>query len=66
MQQVSCIKKYRGRDGCIYAYDIIDINGNVQTIKDWKLKREIYNKHLEVTNLKLTTDHRLIDRKREH
>lgn len=63
MIKAKCTKKYRDNKGRIYGYELVDLNGNKQEIKAEELKSEIYKKHIDVVNLTMTSDNRLIDKK---
>lgn len=63
MIKAKCTKKYRDKKGRIYGYELVDLNGNKQEIKAEELKSEIYKKHIDVVNLTMTSDNRLIDKK---
>lgn len=60
-----CIKKFRDNTGKIYGYRIIDINGETQDVTPGDLKKAIYNKQVNVVNLTLTKDGRLVDKNPE-
>lgn len=65
MIQVKCIEKIRDYNNKIYGYKLIDINGQTQDVTPEDLKRAIQNNHINVINLTLTIDGRLIDKKPE-
>lgn len=60
MIDVICIKVYRNRENTISGYLIRDLNDNLKDISVKDLKQAIINKQINVTNLKLTKDKRLI------
>ena len=60
-----CIQKFRDRNNVIYGYRLIDINGKTQDVTPADLKNAIRNKQVNVVNLSLTSDSRLIDKKEE-
>ena len=62
MIQVKCIQKYRDKNNHIYGYKLIDLNGQTQDVKAENLKRAIKNRQVEVVNLTLTEDGRLMDK----
>ena len=61
MIAAKCIQKYRNNQGKIYGYRIIDGNMCPLDIETDKLKAAIRNKEIDVINLTLTSDNRLID-----
>lgn len=63
MIQVRCIKKYRDKSGRIYGYRLADMDGRVQDVDAEDLKEAIENNLVIVSNLTLTSDRRLIDKK---
>lgn len=65
MIQCKCIQKFRDNNGRIYGYRLQDINGQIQDVTPNDLKNVIAHKQLEVVNLNLTSDGRLIDKKVE-
>lgn len=56
-----CIHKFRNEQGKIYGYRLIDLNNQTQDVTPDNLKMAILNKQVEVVNLTLTSDGRLID-----
>ena len=58
---VNCINKYRDKNNNIIGYRLQDKNGNEQDIKSNQLKQAIRDKRVEVKNLTLTSDNRLVD-----
>lgn len=65
MVQVKCIEKLRDKNNHIIGYKLIDKNNNEVLVKAEKLKEIIRSKQLEVINLTLTSDNRLIDKKQD-
>ena len=61
MIQAKCIQKFRDNTGKIYGYRLQDINGKTQDVQPDNLKNAIRNKQINVVNLTLTTDNRLVD-----
>ena len=62
MIQAKCIQKFRNNNGKIYGYRLIDINGQTQDVIPDELKIAIKNGQLDVVNLTLTKDNRLVDK----
>lgn len=63
MVYVTCIEKIRDKSGNnIVAYKLQDINGEIRTLSSDDLKLNMLNKNINVNNLKLTQDNRLIDK----
>ena len=60
-----CIQKFRNRNNVIYGYRLVDINGKTQDVTPNDLKNAIKNSQVNVVNLSLTVDGRLVDRKEE-
>lgn len=63
MIQAKCIEKFRDKNNRIIGYKLEDNQGNIQDISSKDLKTAIINKQLNVTNLVLTSDNRIIDDK---
>lgn len=61
MIQAKCIQKFRDKNGKIYGYRLIDINETIQDVTSENLKRAIDKKEINVVNLTLTADGRLVD-----
>lgn len=61
MIRVKCIHKFKSASGRIQGYKLIDQNGVIKNLTSEELKQAIKNNKITVTNLKLTTDDRLID-----
>ncbi|MBR1454303.1 MAG: BspA family leucine-rich repeat surface protein [Lachnospiraceae bacterium] len=57
-------KKYLDKNGKIIAYKLVDSNNNEKRVSAINLKNKIKSKLVEVENLRLTSDGRLIDTKR--
>ena len=62
MLKVKCIQKFKDKKNTIIGYRIIDQNGNTTDISSESLKQAIKQGELEVINLTLTSDNRLIDK----
>lgn len=62
MIQAKCIQKFRDKQNKIYGYKLVDINGQTQDVKSDNLKQAIRNKQIQVVNLTLTSDGRLVDK----
>lgn len=65
MIQAKCIQKFRNKQNKIYGYRLQDINGQVQDVTPEDLKNAIKNASINVINLTLTSDGRLVDKKPE-
>lgn len=65
MIKVKCIQKFRDKQGKIYGYRLQYLSGQTQDVKPENLKQAIKNNQIQVTNLKLTSNNRLIDAKDE-
>lgn len=61
MIQAKCIQKFRDKQNKIYGYRLVDLNGQTQDVTPENLKRAIANKQINVVNLTLTSDYRLVD-----
>lgn len=61
MIQAKCIDKFRDANNKIIGYRLIDLNGQTQDVKSENLKRAIENKQINIVNLTLTSDYRLVD-----
>ena len=61
MIQAKCIQKFRDKTGKIYGYRLIDLNGQTQDVRPENLKQAIKAKQINIINLTLTSDNRLID-----
>ena len=62
MLKVKCIQKFRDKNNIIIGYRIIDQNGNTKDVSSESLKQAIQQGKVEVINLTLTSDNRLIDK----
>jgi len=60
--KVKCIYKFRNNTCKIIGYKIVDTSGNVKNVKAEVLKQLIKDNRIEVVNLSLTSDNRLIDK----
>ena len=56
-----CTHKFRDKNNNIKGYRLSDMNGQSIDLKPEQLKMAIFQKQLNVVNLKLTSDSRLID-----
>lgn len=61
MIQAKCIQKFKDKAGRVIRYKLIDLNNNSLEIQACQLKKLIKNNQINVINLKLTSDNRLID-----
>lgn len=61
MIQAKCIEKFRDKQGKIIGYRLIDLNNQTQDVKADNLKYAIRDNKINVINLKLTSDNRLVD-----
>ena len=59
--QAKCIEKFRDKTGRIYGYRLIDLNGKTQDVASDNLKNAIRLGYINVVNLTLTADNRLMD-----
>ena len=64
--KVKCIQKIRNKRNQIIGYKLQDLQGNTRDIKSNGLKQAMFKDKVEVINLKLTVDNRLIDKKIEN
>lgn len=55
-----CIQKFRDKRGNIYGYRLKDSSGNIQDVTPDNLKCAISKGHICVTNLKLTSNNKLV------
>ena len=62
MIKAKCIQKLRNKNNQIYKYIIVDSNGNHKDIDAKSLKQAIISNQIEIANLSLTSDGRLIDK----
>jgi hypothetical protein len=65
MIQAKCIQKFRDNTGRIYGYRLQDLNGKTQDVTSENLKKAIKRGQINIINLTLTSDYRLIDSKYE-
>lgn len=63
MIKAKCIQKIRDNNGKIVTYILEDENGNKTNVPAYSLKNSMIYKQIDITNLKLTSDGRLIDKK---
>ena len=63
MIQAKCLDKIRDKKGNIIGYKLIDKNKNEVAVKAERLKEVIKSKQVDVINLTLTSDNRLINKK---
>lgn len=61
--QVKCIQKFKDKTGKIIGYRLIDLNGVTQDVKAENLKAAISAGKVNVVNLTLTSDGRLVGTK---
>lgn len=61
MIQAKCIQKFRDKTGKIYGYRLIDLNQQTQDVTPENLKKAIIDRQINVINLTLTSDNRLVD-----
>lgn len=61
MLQVKCIKKFRDKSNKIYGYRLKDIDGQTKDVTPKDLKEAIINNQILVSNLRLTSDNRLVN-----
>lgn len=62
MQKVKCIRKIRDAKGKITGYTIQNLTGETRTVDKDKLKEAVRNKQIDIVNMTLTSDNRLIDK----
>lgn len=62
----TCIEKFRDSNGKIIGYRLQDDSGRCLDIEAEQLKLAIFSNQLEVSNLKLTSDSRLIEKKKRY
>ena len=60
MVNATCIQKFRDKRNVIVGYRIQDDSGNVKDVTPQQLKQAISNRKIEIRNLKLTSDGKLI------
>jgi hypothetical protein len=61
MVEAKCIMKIKDKQGNIQGYRLVDANGMENDINSLDLKKAIANGQIHVSNLKLTSNNRLID-----
>lgn len=61
MIEVTCIEKFRDKNGKIIKYRLQDTDGIFRDIEPEMVKEFIKTKTIHVSNLKLTSDNRIID-----
>lgn len=61
MIQATCIQKFRDKRGVIVGYRLQDSNGAVNDVNSLQLKQAIRDGRVSITNLRLTSDGRLVD-----
>lgn len=61
MIEAKCIMKIKDKQGNIQVYRLVDVNGVENDISSLELKKAIANGQIHVSNLKLTSNNRLID-----
>ena len=62
MIQALCLQKFRNKNNQIIGYRLQDRNGNTLDVKSEYLKQAIRNNQINVLNLTLTSDNKLIDK----
>lgn len=60
MIQAKCIQKFRDKNNHIYGYRLQDQAGKQLDVNTQQLKSAIANKQINIINLKLTSDNRLV------
>lgn len=63
MIQVRCIEKIRDKNNHIIGYKIQNLTGETRTFDKARLKEAVRNKKIDIVNMTLTSDNRLIDKK---
>ena len=61
MLKAKCIEKMRDKNNLIIAYKLQDTQGNTKTVSPQQLKQAIKTNKIDIINLKLTSDNRLIN-----
>lgn len=61
-KKVKCINKFRNKYNQITGYRIQDTHGNIKDVTPHQLKRAMSTNKIEVINLTLTSDYRLVDK----
>lgn len=62
MEKFKCVKKHYGKNEEVVAYDLMNEYGAIQTYDKDIVKNSIKKKQIEVTNLQISTDGRLVDK----
>ena len=65
MIKAKCIRKNRNKQGNIIGYELIDEQGKLGYFEADALKRNILSNNIDVINLKLTSDNKLVDKKED-
>jgi hypothetical protein len=60
MVQARCVEKFRNKNNAIICYRLVDKNGSILDVKPENLKLFIKQGEINVSNLKLTSDYKLI------
>lgn len=58
-----CIHTFRKENGTIYGYRLIDRRGQIRDIKSIQLRKAMIENKIQVVNLRLTKDYRIIGTK---
>ena len=61
MITVTCTEKLRDKNNRIVGYELQDCNGKKMRFTSEQVKQAVFLQQITVTNLKLTSDGRLID-----
>ena len=61
MITVTCTKKLRDNNNRIVGYELQDCNGKKMRFTSEQVKQAVFLQQIAITNLKLTSDGRLID-----
>lgn len=61
MDQFRCVEKLRETNGKIYGYTLVDNDGKQKKVRAEMLKMDIRDGKVNVVNLRLTSNQRLID-----
>lgn len=60
MVRATCTQKFRDKHNVIKGYRLVDTEGKIKDVKSEALKQAIKDKKIEVVNLTLTSDDRLM------
>ena len=60
MLKAKCVEKIRNKNNTIVSYKLQDTQGNILTVSPHQLKQAIKANQIDIINLKLTSDNRLI------